>query len=234
MKSRLLHFIYAFLPFLPFVSVFFQCVATSVHSFFYLFFLFFFFLFFFFSFLFISISPAFDPYISIISSVSSFASHVTFSMHLHPAASAFPSHNYRPLSLHFSYTFLSLSFSPFPVHSFTDIFLLHFFIHLHSFLLVDFYPGRCTGLFTIHRGLLLLLSFLPESLDFFKLPLSRERNRHSLIFSPGTTSGFKVNGFALNILTGLTVNSFYRARRNFLFNDNETERRMEKQPAMRF
>ena len=210
MKSRLLHFIYAFLPFLPFVSVFFQVftfVSSSRHltffcSFFPLSFLFPFlpFLLFLFLRLLILIFPSFPPYHRSLLTLL-FQCICILLLLRFPLTITAP---FRSISVIHSYLSLSLSLSPFPVHSFTDIFLLHFFIHLHSFLLVDFYPGRCTGAYSPYTGgLLLLLSLLPESLDFFKLPLSRERNRHSLIFSPGTTSGFKeLNGFTLNILTG--------------------------------
>lgn len=88
--------------------------------------------------LFISISPPFDPYISIVSSASSFASHVTF---FNASASC-----YLLLLLRFPLSQLPPPFAPFQLFlsitvRFTHIFLLHFFIRLPGFS-SSICPGR--------------------------------------------------------------------------------------------
>lgn len=114
--------------------------------------------------LFISISPPFDPYISIVPPHHRSLLTLRFSMHLHPATFCCScvslSHNYRPLSLHSSYS------SPLPSASHT------YFCSTFSFVcpvsLRRFAPDVLSIRYT---RTVCRFSVLPGFLDFLKLPL---------------------------------------------------------------
>ena len=178
MKSRLLHFIYAFLPFLPFVSVFFQYVATSViRSFFFLtFFCSFFplsflfpflpFLLFLFLRLLILIFPSFPPYHRSLLTLL-FQCICILLLLRFPLTITAP---FRSISVIHSYLSLSLSLSLLSIPS--PQFHRHISAPLfHSFTLV---PARrflsrtvYRGLFTIHRGSLVASLVAPRIPRFF-------------------------------------------------------------------